>query len=598
MVTIRLLGVPAIQQDGQPLRPPRGRKAWVLLGYLLLAERPPSRRRLAEMLFGDADDPLRALRWTLAELRRCVGDAITFEGDPVICTIGADVVVDVHTLVADQADPVELLELEGELLEGLDLSNSPALDSWLVVERHRLSATREARLREATVALLATGQANNAVAFAAGAVASNPLEEGNHELLVRSLAMSGNRDAALREVAVADDILQRELGIRASAALRDAATNGSHSSMIAPLGGRAAALNQLEAGRAAIAAGAVEAGLQCLRWAVAEADRCADAQLKGQALAALGGALIHATRGRDEEGSILLHEAIELAWQAGDRPTAVTAYRELGFVEVQAGRRDTAEAALSKAEAHAETDEELAAILGVRGMNASDRADYPRAFQLLRESVERADRCRDRRQQAWSLSLIGRAHLLRGERSQATTAVTKSIELVYEERWMAFLPWPQTLRAELDLAAGKSDVAAETLERAWHLACQLNDACWEGMAARGLSLLNTRRGKHDMADRWLAEAAVRSTRVPDRYQWVHAHVLDTMISTALDRGSNELAGALIRTLATLAARCDMRELIVRTHLHRYRTGDRAALSSARLLAQDIDNPVLADLLRA
>ena len=128
---------------------------------------------------------------------------------------------------------------------------------------------------------------------------------------------------------------------------------------------------------------------------------------------------------------------------------------------------------------------------------------------------------------------------------------------------MTFLPWPQTLRAELDLAAGKSDVAAETLERAWHLACQLNDACWEGMAARGLSLLNTKRGQHDMADRWLAEAAVRSTRVSDRHQWLHAHVLDTMISSALDRGSNEFAGALIRTLATLAARCDMRELIVR-----------------------------------
>jgi hypothetical protein len=43
-------------------------------------------------------------------------------------------------------------------------------------------------------------------------------------------------------------------------------------------------------------------------------------------------------RGRDEEGSILLHEAIELAWQTGDRPTAVAAYRELGFVEVQVGR--------------------------------------------------------------------------------------------------------------------------------------------------------------------------------------------------------------------------------------------------------------------
>jgi hypothetical protein len=65
--------------------------------------------------------------------------------------------------------------------------------------------------------------------------------------------------------------------------------------------------------------------------------------LKGQALAALGGALIHATRGRDEEGSILLHEAIELAWQTGDRPTAVAAigswvssrYRRAGAIPLK-----------------------------------------------------------------------------------------------------------------------------------------------------------------------------------------------------------------------------------------------------------------------
>jgi hypothetical protein len=66
---ICLLGPPAIQRDGRPARPPRGRKAWALLAYLLLADRPPSRRHLAELLFADADDPLGALRWSLAELR-------------------------------------------------------------------------------------------------------------------------------------------------------------------------------------------------------------------------------------------------------------------------------------------------------------------------------------------------------------------------------------------------------------------------------------------------------------------------------------------------------------------------------------------------
>ena len=41
----------------------------------------------------------------------------------------------------------------------------------------------------------------------------------------------------------------------------------------------------------------------------------------------------------------------------------------------------------------------------------------------------------------------------------------------------------------------------------------------------------------------------------------------------------------------------MRELVVRSQLHRYRLGDRSALASARLLAEDIDNPALSDLLR-
>jgi hypothetical protein len=41
----------------------------------------------------------------------------------------------------------------------------------------------------------------------------------------------------------------------------------------------------------------------------------------------------------------------------------------------------------------------------------------------------------------------------------------------------------------------------------------------------------------------------------------------------------------------------MRELVVRAQLHRHRLGDGSALAAARMLAADIDNPALADLLR-
>jgi DNA-binding SARP family transcriptional activator len=125
MVTIRLLGQPGIDHDGRRLPPPRGRKAWALLAYALLADRPPSRRHLAELLFSEADDPLGALRWTLAELRRALGAPELLGGDPVATTLREDMDVDVHVLDGELADPQRLLDLGGELLEGISIAASP-----------------------------------------------------------------------------------------------------------------------------------------------------------------------------------------------------------------------------------------------------------------------------------------------------------------------------------------------------------------------------------------------------------------------------------------------------------------------------------------
>jgi tetratricopeptide (TPR) repeat protein len=520
---------------------------------------------------------------------------VDISGDPLVLTLDPEISVDVQAATGDSTEP--LLELTGELLEGINLESCPEFESWLLVERYRLSSAIESRLRETAASLVAGGRAADAIAYASKAVAMNPLEQGNHELLVRSLAISGNRTAALRQVAVCADLLRRELGIEASPALREAADLGPGSTTGPALGGRAAAASQLEAGRAAILAGAVDAGLQCLRRAVSEAEHCQDPVLRGRALAALGGALVHAVRGRDEEGAIVLHEAILVAEQAGDRGTSVLAHRELGFVEVQAGRRQTAGSWLTKAEALAETDEEHAAILGVRGMNSSDQGDYPAAFEQLDESAESAARCGDRRQQAWSLSLTGRAHLLRAEYSQAAAAIRESLDLVRQERWIAFLPWPQALNAELELYAGHVDAAADGFEQAWVLGCQLNDPCWEGMAGRGLGLLSADRGDYAGATEWLAQAVSRASREPDRYQWVHAHVLDAACTAALARDDESRARPLANQLAALAARCEMRELMVRAKLHHAHLGDASAADSARLLSADIDNPALHEMIR-
>jgi hypothetical protein len=161
---------------------------------------------------------------------------------------------------------------------------------------------------------------------------------------------------------------------------------------------------------------------------------------------------------------------------------------------------------------------------------------------------------------------------------------------------MAFLPWPEALKGELDLRAGHVEAATEQLEHAWALATHLGDPCWEGMAARGLGLLSAARGDRPGATAWLAEAQTRCNRTSDRYQWVSAHVLDAVIGVAIDQDDEPEATRLVDALATLAARGDMRELVVRAQLHRSRLGDPSALATARMLATGIDNPALAPLL--
>jgi tetratricopeptide (TPR) repeat protein len=507
------------------------------------------------------------------------------------------VTVDVFRLTAaGPSDADDELLAAGELLEGIELDSCPEFESWLLLERRRIASELEAQLRQRAISRLAAGEAAAAVPFAARAATLNPHEQGNHELLVRSLAAAGDRPAALRQIALCVELFRRELGVEVTSSLHEAATL-THDSR-PQLSGRAAAVSQLQAGRAAIVAGAVDAGLQCLRQAVTLAVGCRDKTLEARALAALGGALVHAIRGHDEEGAIVLHEALQVAEQAGERSTAVLALRELGFIEVQAGRRRTADAWLTRAQQLADSDSERAAILGVRGMNSSDRGDYPAAFAQLHESVEAAARCADSRQQAWSLSLVARAHLLRAEYADATAAIRDSLDLVRRERWIAFLPWPQALSAELDLYAGKLADSAAGFEEAWALGCQLNDPCWEGMAGRGLALLDTARGEHVTAAAWLERALSRAGHEPDRYQWVHAHVLDAAITAALARGDTARARPLAVALSSLAARCDLRELLARAYCHLADLGDAQAAARARSLTSGIENPQLHSLLQS
>lgn len=597
-LAIHLLGKPAVLQDGRPVAPPKGRKVWALLAFLVCSDRPTSREQLARLLFSEADDPLGALRWNLAQLRRLLGEREALHGEQVQLRLPSGTFVDLKAITRGTwLEGARVAGLGCDLLEGLDFPSSPAFETWLLSERRHVKASSEAILREAALGRLGSGDPRGAAEFAARLVQLNPLDEGFQALLIRTLVLSGDHDAAKQQFDACVALFRTELGVEPSPDVI-AATEASTEATRAPISARtSAARAQLDAGQAAMVAGDIELGLRGLRAAVAEAHRCGGVETQVEALVALGSSLINAVRSRDEEGVAALHEAISLAVTTGQRSLIGTAYRELGFVEFLRGRYERAELLLKEAIAVSEDQPAgRATAMVLLGACFTDTADYRTALEHLAGAVELAETIDDSRPLTRGLAFTARAHLLRGDLPAAREPATRSLDIA-RRWWAAYLPWPASLLAEVDLVEGDIDRAYEGFQHAFALGCQFGDPCWEAMAARGIGRVEAARGNADAAIEWLSDATVRAVRLPDAYLWAQGYALDALCSVAVEHGA-ENAARWVNDMESLAARTGMRELLARAYLHRCRLGDDAALVAATLLIETIDNPVVRELLGA
>jgi hypothetical protein len=106
-----------------------------------------------------------------------------------------------------------------------------------------------------------------------------------------------------------------------------------------------------------------------------------------------------------------------------------------------------------------------------------------------------------------------------------------------------------------------------------------------------IGLLNFTTGHAEDGFTWLEDATARCVRTADAYLWIEAYCLDALCAKGLEHDRPEVADWAAR-LETLAARTGMREMLVRSHLHRAALGDGPAMEAARLFARDIDNPLL------
>jgi DNA-binding SARP family transcriptional activator len=562
---IQLIGRPAIRRgDGRDVRL-RGKKTWAVLAVVALSDRPVARQQLVRMLFSEAGDPLGALRWALAEVRRGVGDGACVGGDPVTLQLPAGTVVDAQqVLTGGRREAVNEAE-NGELLDGLCLAGCPDFELWLSAQRDLVASAIQAALRAEIPARLGERNPAEAVRLARRLVRLAPLDERHHALLVRSLASAGDQAGAQTAAGACARLFLQELGTRPSPRVALAALAPVGGVTLLPDGRRLRARLEIEAGKAALAAGAVGTGLGRLREAVAIAADLGDHGLRAEACTALGAAIVHTVALTDATGVSSLREATGLARVAGDRATAATAFRELSFVAVGARRKSTD--LLRQAHELAEGDDgQVAGVLGLEGVSLTDGGRYRDAVDAFRRSIVLAEVADSPRQAAWSLALLARARIQQGDFAAARADIDRAKALVSAERWTAFLPLVLALSAEIDLHQGRLDQAGEQLACAWAMATELRDHCWLSVTGRALGLLAEHRGDLTEALRWLDDARADSGDNPTICRWIEVNTLDSICDISTTHRLPR-AHAMISRLAEVSAAADMPGSLARSRAY-------------------------------
>lgn len=547
---ISVIGKPAIvNAKGETVAIP-GQQSWALLVRLLLARRPLSRRTLASELFCDAVDPLGALRWSLASLRRALGPE-TLRGNPIELNLPADVEVDLWNVSAFRVEDVE----PAELLEGIEPSASHEFSTWLLIAREQLASQLHEGLRRATIAALARGDATPAIQYAERSVRLRPFDESGHVLLVKALAAAGKLNAAVAHIEATERVFEKELGERPSQALRLAARRNVADP---PVGvSEDSAIDALvKSGIAALAAGAIDAGIDCLRQAAARAETFGNPHSIARAFHELGTALVHAVRGFDEEGAIMLRKAADMAAGVGASTLAAGSLRELGYVDALAGRRPSASRHLQDAlEFAAGNDDALAGVHAMIGFNLVDWGQRETGLSHFERSILLARKCENRRREIWSLGIGGWGQLRAGNAATAETWLKQCLELCEDLRWIAFEPWPRAILVEARLAQGKSDNSAlSVLQESLALSSQLGDPCWEAANARSLALMKSDARDYAEATHWLAYARSKCCGVTDPYAGLLVEIVADQMRLYLRSGDKEQAGVAARDLLSLAAR--------------------------------------------
>ncbi len=228
-LALSLLGPFQLLLDGAPVTDFESDRVRALLAFLAVeADKPHRRERLAGLLWPDWSDrsALANLRNALSSLRRTIGDRKT--STPVLLvdretiqfnsTSGISVdAQDFRTLVATEPS-TEALEqavglYRGTFLEGLSLKDGGPFEEWAESIREQMGRLCLAALGQLADRSERRGNFDKAAEYCWRQIDLAPWHEEAHRHLMRVLAASGQRSAALAQYETCRHYLQQELNV-------------------------------------------------------------------------------------------------------------------------------------------------------------------------------------------------------------------------------------------------------------------------------------------------------------------------------------------------------------------------------------------------
>lgn len=224
---LNLLGPIEIRQNGQSVSGPFFGKTLALMCYLAVTRSPHSRSALAGLLWADIPEAhARAnLSKALSTLQRSLSAHFIITRQSVAFNRASKVWLDVEAFELGLRDgSIDALRqaeqlYRGDFLDGLQVRNAPEFELWALRE--------QTQLRDGVIQALYTLSAHYETQGAVGRATAidytnrllhlDPWREEAHRQMMRLLALSGQRGAALTQFKTCREVLESELEVEPGA---------------------------------------------------------------------------------------------------------------------------------------------------------------------------------------------------------------------------------------------------------------------------------------------------------------------------------------------------------------------------------------------